>query len=390
MLTDSKVAGFKTPAKGQQEHPDGKVTGLRLRVGAGGTKTWIFRARTGDRTINKKLGSYPGMNLSEARSAALKLVAAIARGGNAEAVERTFGAVAEYWIDKVAKPKNDSWRLQERRLKMHVLPAWRNRKIAEIRRADLRDLLDGLEGAVLPNRVLALVKTIFRFALSRDWIDASPAEGIRKPQVEQERDRVLTIVDVAQIWRAAELLGYPFGPYVRLLALTAQRRSEVAGMRWDDLDLDAAMWVIPAADTKGERRHFVPLSAPAVEILRTLPRLGVHVFTTDGRTHMTNYAKLKARLDAFIAATGEPVDAWRLHDLRRSAATHMVRLGAREEVVGRVLNHAVKGVTARVYALHTYGPEKRQALDAWAEEIAGAVGGKCDPRLVAFRQVGSS
>lgn len=129
------------------------------------------------------------------------------------------------------------------------------------------------------------------------------------------------------------------------------------------------MWTIPAADTKGERRHFVPLSPAAVEILTALPRLGVHVFTTDGRTHMMNYAKLKGRLDAFIVATGGAVEAWRLHDLRRSAATHMVRLGTREEIVGRVLNHAAKGVTARVYALHTYGPEKRQALEAWAEEI---------------------
>jgi hypothetical protein len=122
MLTDSKVSAFKPPAKCQQEYPDVKVTGLRLRVGAGGTKTWIFRARTGGRTINKKLGSYPGMDLTEAGTAALKLVAAIARGGSTEAVERTFGAVAGHWIKVVAKPKNDSWRLQERRLEMHVFP----------------------------------------------------------------------------------------------------------------------------------------------------------------------------------------------------------------------------------------------------------------------------
>ena len=372
MLTDSRVAGFKPPANGQQEYPDGKVTGLRLRVGAGGTKAWIFRARTGDRTMNKKLGSYPGMNLTEARAAALKLIAAIARGGSAEAVERTFGAVAQHWIEKVAQPRNDSWRLQERRLEMHVFPAWRDRKIADIRRGDVRDLVEGLEGVVLPNHVLALVKTIFRFAVSRDWIDFSPAEGVRKPNVERERDRVLTMGEMAQIWKAAELLGYPFGPYVRLLALTAQRRTEVAGMRWDDLDLDGAMWIIPAASTKSERKHFVPLAPAAVDILRMLPRLGIYVFTTDWRTHMTNFAKLKSRLDAFIAASGGAVDAWRLHDLRRSAATHMVRLGVREEVVGRVLNHAVKGLTARVYALHTYGPEKRHALDNWAEEIERA------------------
>jgi integrase len=375
MLTDPRVAAFKRPAKGQKEYSDQKVTGLRLRVGAGGTKTWIFRARTGDRTINKKLGTYPGMNLSEARTAALKVIAAIARGGSAEAVERTFGALAKHWIEKVAQRKNNSWQYQERRLELHILPTWRDRKIVDIRRADVRALLDGLEGVVLPNRVLALVKTIFRYALSQDWIDFSPAEGIRKPQIERERDRVLTMSDLAQIWKAAELLGYPFGPYVRILILTAQRRTEVASMRWEDLDLDASMWTIPAADTKGERRHFVPLSTAAVQVLKPLPRLGVHVFTTDGRTHMTNYAKLKTRLETFLAANGGELAAWRFHDLRRSAATHMVRLGIREEVVGRVLNHALKGVTARVYALHSYAPEKRQALASWAEEVERATAG---------------
>ncbi|HET8749228.1 MAG TPA: Arm DNA-binding domain-containing protein, partial [Sphingomicrobium sp.] len=143
MLTDSKVASIKPPAHGQREYPDAKITGLRLRSGAGGSKTWIFRARAGDRLINKKLGTYPGMKLANARDAALKLITAIARDGSTEALERTFGAVAEHWIEKVAKPKNDSWRLQLRRLEMHVLPSWENRKIATIRRGDVRDLLDG-------------------------------------------------------------------------------------------------------------------------------------------------------------------------------------------------------------------------------------------------------
>jgi len=98
---------------------------------------------------------------------------------------------------------------------------------------------------------------------------------------------------------------------------------------------------------------------------------------------MTNFAKLKSRLDAYITALGVAVDGWRLHDLRRSGATHMVRLGVREEVVGRVLNHAVKGLTARVYALHSYGPEKRQALDMWAQEIERATNATFGPTITA-------
>ncbi len=384
MLTDTKIAAIKSPATGQDEHPDQKVTGLRLRVGAGGKKTWTLRRRVGAKVINKKLGNYPGMGLAAARTAAERVLEALERDGTTEAADRTFGAVAGVWLDKVAKPKNSSWKLQQRRLEMHVLPAWRDRKIAEIKRADVRELLDGIEGDVLPNRVLTVVKTIFRFALSRDWIEASPIEGIAKPNAETERDRVLDMEEIKRVWNAAPLLGYPMGQYIRMLALTAQRRTEVAGMRWADLDLEAATWALSADDTKASRAHLVPLSAPTLAILDAVPRLGPFVFTTDGETHVMNYAKSKARLDQFISASGDGLKPWTLHDLRRSAATHMVRLGVSTEIVGRVLNHAPQGVTAKVYALHSYAPEKRIALDRWAAEIVRAVEGKRAGNVVAI------
>jgi integrase len=382
MLTDAKVAAIKPPAAGQEEHRDTKVTGLRLRVGAGGKKTWTVRARAGAKVINKKIGSYPAMGLGAARTAAERLLGALARDGSTEAIDRTFGAVAEAWVDKVAKPKNSSWRLQERRLEMHVLPRWRDRKIATLTRADVRDLLDGVEGDVLPGRVFAIVKTVFRYALSRDWIDASPVEGVKRPTSDVARDRVLSMEEVTAIWNAAGLLGFPFGHYLRALALTGQRRTEVAAMRWNDVDLDAATWIIPAKETKSRRAHLVPLSRPLISILRDLPQLGEFVFTHDGETHVSGFAKAKARLDSFIAAGEVKVAPWTLHDLRRTAATHMVRLGVSEEVVGRVLNHAPKGVTAKVYALHTYAPEKRNALDRWAAELMRSVAGEPVSKVV--------
>lgn len=385
MLTDSKVASIKPPAAGQEEHRDTKVTGLRLRVGAGGAKTWIVRARAGARVLNKKLGTYPAMRLAAARTAAERVLEAIAKDGTADAIDRTFGAVADAWIERVAKPKNDSWRQQQRRLEMYVLPAWRDRKIADIRRANVRELVEGIEGDVLPNRVLNVIKTVFRFALSRDWLEASPAEGIEKPNAETERDRVLDMAELKRVWDAAGLMGFPFGQFVRMLALTGQRRTEVAAARWADIDLDAATWTLGKADTKSDRKHLVPLSAPAVELLRALPRFGPYVFTTDGETHLSGFAKGKARLDAFIAAGGDMIEPWTLHDLRRSAATHMVRLGVLEEVVGRVLNHAPKGVTAKVYALHSYEPEKRSALDRWAAELMRAIEEKAAGKVVNLR-----
>lgn len=377
MLTDTKVVAIKKPAKGQQEHPDtGGVTGLRLRVGAGGKKTWIVRRRLGAKVINKKLGAYPALGLASARTKALKLIEALDVQGADAVTDRTFGAVADAWIERVAKPKNDSWRQQQRRLEMYVYPAWRDRRIADIRRADVRELIEGIEGDVLPNRVLAGIKTVFRFALSRDWIEASPVDGIEKPKSETPRDRVLAMEEIKRIWGAAGLAGFPFGLFVQMLTLTGQRRTEVAGMRWADVDLEGATWTLSGAETKSERTHLVPLSEPAVALLKAMPRLGSFVFSTDGETHISGFAKGKSRLDAFIAGSGDPLAPWTLHDLRRSAATHMVRLGVLEEVVGRVLNHAPKGVTAKVYALHSYAPEKRSALDRWAAEVLRAVEGK--------------
>jgi hypothetical protein len=191
MLTDTKIAAIKPPATGQEEHPDHKVTGLRLRVGAGGAKTWIVRRRVGAKVLNRKLGTYPAMKLSGARAAAEELLEALERDGSTDAVDRTFGTLAERWIRDVAKVKNKGWKLQERMLDLHVLPHWKDRRLGEIQRADVRDLIRGIEGDVLPNRVLATIRTAFRWALSEDWIRASPVEGITKPKEETPRDRVV-------------------------------------------------------------------------------------------------------------------------------------------------------------------------------------------------------
>src|SRR5688500_2977125 len=135
MLTDAKVAGLKPPAAGQEEHRDTKVTGLRLRIGAGGTKTWIVRARAGERVLNRKLGSYPAMKLAEARTAAEKALASIAREGRGEVVDRTFGDLVDAWLAKKEsdRRRNKSRELQRRRLELHVLPKWRDRRLSDIK-----------------------------------------------------------------------------------------------------------------------------------------------------------------------------------------------------------------------------------------------------------------
>jgi integrase len=367
-LTDSRVAAIKPPTSGQDEHGDDLVTGLRLRVGKTGRKTWIVRTRAGAKQLNKTLGTYPTIGLGDAREQAKAFLLKVATDGP-PVKAHTFGELADEWLKKVAKPNNRSWRLQERRLEIYVLPHWKDRELPTIRRADVRDLVEAITGDVTPNRVLTLIKTLFRFAMKRDWIEASPAEGVDKPNTEQSRDRVLSMEEVAAVYRAAGLLGYPFGGMVKLLCLTAQRRTEVASMRWADLDLKNATWTIPADRAKSGRAHLVPLSASAVEEVKATPKLGDFVWTTDGENHATGYSSMKDRLDKFIELADAKMADWTLHDIRRTVATHMVRLGVNETVVGRVLNHAVQGVTARVYALHSYAAEKRDALDRWEAEL---------------------
>jgi integrase len=184
------------------------------------------------------------------------------------------------------------------------------------------------------------------------------------------------MVEVKRVWEAAELLGYPFGPFVRALLLTGQRRTEVASMQWSDVDLSEKTWILRAADTKGERMHLVPLSPPMVALLRSLPGLGKHVFTSDGETYISGFTKIKSRLDSFIAASGDPVPHWTLHDLRRTVSSHMARLDISSDVRGRVLNHAVQGVTDRHYTPYDFHSQKRSALARWSAEVLKALEGK--------------
>ena len=187
---------------------------------------------------------------------------------------------------------------------------------------------------------------------------------------EVERDRVLTDRELAAVYRAAGEIGWGFGAMVQLLALTGQRRNEVAGMQWDELDLRAKTWTIPKERAKNAEGHIVPLSPQAVAIIEALPRIvgSPYVFTTTGTSCISGFSKGKAELDAMVK-----LPAWRLHDLRRTVATGMAKLGVDLPVIERVLNHvsgSFAGIVG-VYQKHKYQDEMRKALDAWAAHVAG-------------------
>ena len=201
---------------------------------------------------------------------------------------------------------------------------------------------------------------------------------------------------MVEVWKASEKIGHPWEPIIKLLLLTAQRRSEVAEMRWSELDLEQASWTIPAERTKNKRTHQVPLTSIAVKLLQSLPRLTYQnqngkilespfVFTTTGNTPVSGLSKAKVKLDRAVLdarleddENADDLPHWTFHDLRRTATTGMARLGIHPHVADAVLNHkegTIRGVAA-VYNRHAYLEERRRALEGWETYVAALLEGK--------------
>jgi len=212
----------------------------------------------------------------------------------------------------------------------------------------------------IAGRTLAYGRACYGWAMKRERLPGNPFANLPTDDYRvASRDRVLTGEELSAIWRATGDVGEPFGSIVRLLILTAQRESEVGGVAWAELSDDLAMWMIPAARAKNGNDHLVPLAPAARELLTALSRDHALVFPGNAGTGFQGWSKAKARLDERSGVTG-----WRLHDLRRTAATGLQRLGVRLEVTEAVLNH-VAGTRAGivgVYQRHNWMDEKRTAL----------------------------
>ena len=291
-LTQIAIERLK-PSTARAEFPDGAVRGLRLVIQPSGHKAWAVRYRKADgKPAKVTLGPYPALDLKSARakarealgvldqgkdpSEAKKAARAAAKARAKPAPTETTGPAITSFITRHAKVKNREtvWREAERILNRELEP-WRDRRLADIQPADIHDILDGkIEGGapISANRTLAVLRRFFRWAVERQIIATSPCAAIGAPAPTKSRDRVLDDMDLARVLEAAELVPHPFGPIVRLLILTAQRRGEVAGIEWSELDLDAGLWTIPAAKAKNGKAHIVHLAAPAIEILRDVER----------------------------------------------------------------------------------------------------------------------
>lgn len=417
VLTQLGVENQKPDPNKRIEVPDGALPGFYLLVQPSGRKSWAVRYRFDGKPKKLTIGPYPLFDLGKARELARATLRVASEGRDpAEGkipVKKTgdgkrnrFGAVAAEYIRRHAKAHHKTWAETERLLTKADLAAWKDKEIASITKRDVLDLVDAVVergSPVQANRLITRLKPFFSWAVERGIIEISPIATLKPPSAETSRDRVLADAELLAIWKAAGEIGYPFGSAVRLLILTGQRRSEVLGARWSEIYIPtpapllrgtAAQWTIPKERSKTNVAHVVPLSAMAVAVLDSLPRIappidpgsGVHdearlLFTTNGATPFSGVTKVLARLNT--AATkhmpkGENLGSWRLHDLRRTFASGCARLGIPVHVVEKALNHTsgTFGGIVGVYQRHNYERERRDAMTAWAGHVASLNGGK--------------
>jgi len=197
--------------------------------------------------------------------------------------------------------------------------------------------------------------------------------GLKAPPQESSRDRILTDQELRLVWRAAGQMGV-YGGLVRALIVTGQRRGEIAGLTWDEIDLNKRLISLPRERVKNNRAHEIPLSPQAVALIEALPRNSEHyVFSLDGSVPIGGFVKFKAQLDKLCG-----VQNWMLHDLRRTVVSGMARLRVGLPVIEKVVNHvsgSFAGV-AGIYQRHDFSGEKRAALEKWADHVSTIVTGK--------------
>jgi integrase len=326
------------------------------------------------------LGRWPSMSLAAARDAWRDARKTLDQGESPKhqrpVQASSFAAVADEWL-KRDQVHNRTHAQVKQRIERCAMPAWGDRQISTIGRRDINDLIDSVvdRGAIIMARRLhAHLHRLFRWAVGRGILETNPMAHLPKPGSEVPRDRVLTDAELAQVFKnATTLRPAPLGPFYQLLILTGARRTEIAALRWSEINDDTI--ILGRERTKAGQVHSIPLAPQALAILKQLPRIGPNdfVFTVTGRNPAVDFSGSKRRLDAITK-----IPAWRTHDLRRTVATGLQRVGTNLQVIEAVLGHvggSRSGIVG-VYQRHSFDAEKRIALEAWAREVERIVDGK--------------
>lgn len=435
-LTAVMVAKVKPNPSRRVEHPDGG-TGLYLVVQPSGARSWAYRYVRKADGVRRKMTLGPWLSLQAgeaepvatlgqpltlrgARELALFQQRQVQLGKDPAALWKDqrrkrrsrgdrFGEVLEDFYELYVRTHNraSTAKETERLLNAKALPVWKGRPIIEISRKDVRELLDRTveKGArISANRLLAALRKFFNWCVERDLLATSPCAGVKPPSPETSRERILSDPEIALVWRASAAIGQPFGPFVRLLLLTGQRRQEVAKMRTSEIDPEKKTWTLSGVRTKNGDLHAVPLSKLAAETLASVPRISGkpdYIFTTGPSSKapaddpapplvpVSGFSRAKSRLDAAMLAEQkrqavqrghdpseiEALPPWSFHDLRRTFTSGLAALGVPLPVAEAAINHrsGVLSGVVRTYQRYNYAAERRDAFERWAAHVQSVV-----------------
>ena len=383
-LTDSKVKSLR-PKKSRYIVWEKGGTGLGVRVSPADRKSFIFMYRFDGKPRMMTLGPYPKLKLVSARlkvaQAKDRLAQEIDPGQELiESKESIRGAhsvkaLIDEYIEKWAKPRKRSWKEDDRILRKDVQPIWGRKKAETIKRRDIVLLLDEIVDRGAPiqaNRTLAVIRKMFNFALSRGILELSPCVQIPAPSKENQRDRVLSDDEIRAIWLSLDDAGMikEIQLALKLQIITGQRKGEIVGAEWEDLDLKKGWWTIPKEKAKNNLPHRVPLSTLALKILKEAKELSkdspfLFPSPIKENSHVTEPA-----IDRAIRNNRELFDIEHFvpHDLRRTVASQITAMGIPRLTVSQIITHVESGVTA-VYDRHSYDKEKRVALEKWSKRL---------------------
>jgi integrase len=402
-LTAKFVENVK-PLATRMEYSDHSGLYLVVQPGPHGNKSWALRYRHSGKsrklTLGRAVSPKPGevvtepvlggpLTLAAARALAAEELRKLELGRD-PAAERMAEKRAAIKTAPPPEPERDSVEaLAKRFLLKHaakkrarteqlysaimnniVLPAWKGRTVHEIKRRDVIDLIEAVaeDRPSYANRTHAVVRKFFGWLVGRDVIESNPCIGVERPAKENARDRVLDDRELRAVLLTCDNLG-TFGDVVKVMALTGTRKGEAAGMRWDEIK--DGVWILPPPRTKNGKEHAIPLSPQVLKILDARPSNSEYVFFDGGNA---NFGRHKSKLDA---ATSPPIASWRLHDLRRTCASGMAKLGVALPVIEKCLNHtsgSFAGIVS-VYQRHSFAEEKRKAFALWGAHVEKLVRG---------------
>ena len=383
-MTKSAVDALKAASK-DAVYWDGGLPGFGVKVTPRGRKVFVVLYRiggAGSRLRKYTIGPYGRVTLQMARAEAQKVLAARLEGRDPATekreskrrmtTDRVDDLIEIFIVQHVSKTRKAAE--IARLLRREVVSRWGNRCIHAIGKRDIVELASEIAQRGTPmaaNTLLKVIKTYLNWCVGRAVIDASPAEGIPLPGKEVARDRVLTNNELVSVIRAARQIGGAYGGIVVMLALTGQRREEVAQMVWNEIDFNSRTWTLPGSRTKNGKPHIVHLSEPCIKLIQRTSRLGSYVFSNSGVRPFRNFTSAKRALDELSGVTD-----WRLHDLRRTCVSGMARLGVPPHVADKILNHqsgTISGVAA-VYQRHDFLAGRKLALERWGQYIESLVG----------------